>query len=250
MTFSDASASQAPVDSHAISLVVGASGGVGAALVSALQARGETVWAWSRAGDPPVDITDEASVRAAAALLQAQLLADGRTLRRVWVATGVLHGQTPDGGAMAPERSWRDIRPEALLRQFEVNALGPMLLLKHLLPLLPKRAPSWVACLSARVGSVGDNRLGGWYSYRASKAALNQLVHTAAIELARSHPQACCVALHPGTVDTGLSQPFAKTGLQVRPPAVAAQELLAVLDALTPAHSGGFFDHHGEPVPW
>lgn len=250
MTFSDASASQAPVDSNAVSLVVGASGGVGAALVSALQARGDTVWTWSRAGDPPVDITDEASVRAAAALLQAQLLADGRTLRRVWVATGVLHGQTPDGGAMAPERSWRDIRPEALLRQFEVNALGPVLLLKHLLPLLPKRAPSWVACLSARVGSVGDNRLGGWYSYRASKAALNQLVHTAAIELARSHPQACCVALHPGTVDTGLSQPFAKTGLQVRPPAVAAQELLAVLDALTPAHSGGFFDHHGEPVPW
>lgn len=250
MTFSDVSASQAPADSRAVSLVVGASGGVGAALVSALHARGETVWAWSRAGDPPVDITDEASVRAAAALLQAQLLADGRTLRRVWVATGVLHGQTPDGGAMAPERSWRDIRPEALLRQFEVNALGPMLLLKHLLPLLPKRAPSWVACLSARVGSVGDNRLGGWYSYRASKAALNQLVHTAAIELARSHPQACCVALHPGTVDTGLSQPFAKTGLQVRPPAVAAQELLAVLDALTPAHSGGFFDHHGEPVPW
>lgn len=250
MTFSDVSASQASADSRAVSLVVGASGGVGAALVSALHARGETVWAWSRAGDPPVDITDEASVRAAAALLQAQLLADGRTLRRVWVATGVLHGQTPDGGAMAPERSWRDIRPEALLRQFEVNALGPMLLLKHLLPLLPKRAPSWVACLSARVGSVGDNRLGGWYSYRASKAALNQLVHTAAIELARSHPQACCVALHPGTVDTGLSQPFAKTGLQVRPPAVAAQELLAVLDALTPAHSGGFFDHHGEPVPW
>ena len=250
MTFSDASASQASADSRAVSLVVGASGGVGAALVAALQARGETVWAWSRAGDPPVDITDEASVRAAAALLQAQLLADGRTLRRVWVATGVLHGQTPDGGAMAPERSWRDVRPEALLRQFEVNALGPMLLLKHLLPLLPKRAPSWVACLSARVGSVGDNRLGGWYSYRASKAALNQLVHTAAIELARSHPQACCVALHPGTVDTGLSQPFAKTGLQVRPPAVAAQELLAVLDALTPAHSGGFFDHHGEPVPW
>lgn len=250
MTFSDVSASQAPADSRAVSLVVGASGGVGAALVAALQARGETVWAWSRAGDPPVDITDEASVRAAAALLQAQLLADGRTLRRVWVTTGVLHGQTPDGGAMAPERSWRDVRPEALLRQFEVNALGPMLLLKHLLPLLPKRAPSWVACLSARVGSVGDNRLGGWYSYRASKAALNQLVHTAAIELARSHPQACCVALHPGTVDTGLSQPFAKTGLQVRPPAVAAQELLAVLDALTPAHSGGFFDHHGEPVPW
>jgi NAD(P)-dependent dehydrogenase (short-subunit alcohol dehydrogenase family) len=233
-----------------VTLVVGASGGIGAAWVQALQARGETVWAWSRAGDPPVDITDEVRVTAAAALLQAQLLAEGRTLRRVLVATGVLHGQTPDGQAMAPERSWRDIQPEALLRQWQVNAMGPMLLLKHLLPLLPKRAPSWVACLSARVGSVGDNRLGGWYGYRASKAALNQLVHTAAIELARSHPQACCVLLHPGTVDTALSQPFAKAGLQVRPPAVAAQELLAVLDALGPAHTGLFFDHQGQPVPW
>ena len=249
MTFSDVSASQASADSRAVSLVVGASGGVGAALVAALQARGETVWAWSRAGDPPVDITDEASVRAAAALLQAQLLADGRTLRRVWVATGVLHGQTPDGGAMAPERSWRDIRPEALLRQFEVNALGPMLLLKHLLPLLPKRAPSWVACLSARVGSVGDNRLGGWYSYRASKAALNQLVHTAAIELARSHPQAVVVSLHPGHVATGLSAAFGGNLPSVSPE-VAAGNLLDVLSALTPAQTGGFFDWAGKPIVW
>ncbi len=250
MTFSDASVPNAPIDSSAVSLVVGASGGVGEALVAALQARGETVWTWSRTGDSPVDITDEASVSAAAALLQAQLLADGRTLRRVLVATGVLHGQTADGQPMVPERSWRDMRPEALMQQFRTNALGPMLLLKHLLPLLPKREPSWVACLSARVGSVGDNRLGGWYSYRAAKAALNQLVHTAAIELARSHPQACCVVLHPGTVDTPLSRPFAKAGLQVRPPAVAAQELLAVLDALSPAQTGLFFDHHGQPVPW
>jgi NAD(P)-dependent dehydrogenase (short-subunit alcohol dehydrogenase family) len=233
-----------------INVVVGANGGIGAAVVAELQARGETVWAWSRAGDPPVDITNEASVVAAAAVLQASLLTEGVHIQRVLVASGVLHGTTASGVDMQPERSWRDLKPEAMEQQFRANAMGPMLVLKHLLPLLPRRAPSWVACLSARVGSVGDNRLGGWYSYRAAKAALNQLVHTAAIELARSHPQACCVLLHPGTVDTALSQPFAKAGLQVRPPAVAAQELLAVLDALGPAHTGLFFDHQGQPVPW
>lgn len=233
-----------------INVVVGASGGIGAALVAELQARGETVWVWSRAGDPPVDITDEASVAAATAVLQASLLTEGLHIKRVLVASGALHGSTPEGLAMQPERSWRELLPEAMAQQFRVNAMGPMLVLKHLLPLLPRRAPSWVACLSARVGSVGDNRLGGWYSYRAAKAALNQLVHTASIELARSHPQACCVVLHPGTVDTPLSRPFAKAGLQVRPPALAAQELLAVLDALSPAQTGLFFDHQGQPVPW
>jgi NAD(P)-dependent dehydrogenase (short-subunit alcohol dehydrogenase family) len=106
------------------------------------------------------------------------------------------------------------------------------------------------AFLSARVGSIGDNALGGWYGYRASKAALNQLVHTAAIELARRNRDALCVALHPGTVDTGLSQPFAKTGLQVRPPDVAAVELLGVIDGLPPGSSGGFFDHRGLTVAW
>jgi NAD(P)-dependent dehydrogenase (short-subunit alcohol dehydrogenase family) len=100
------------------------------------------------------------------------------------------------------------------------------------------------------VGSIGDNCLGGWYSYRASKAALNQLVRTASIELARSRPQAICVALHPGTVATSLSAPFAKTGLEVRDADTAARELLAVLAGLTPANSGGFFDHNGQQVPW
>ncbi len=106
------------------------------------------------------------------------------------------------------------------------------------------------ATLSAKVGSIGDNRLGGWYSYRASKAALNQLVHTAAIELRRSQPEAICVALHPGTVATGLSAPFAKTGLDVQSPADAASRLLCVVDGLTAADSGGFFNHDGTVLPW
>jgi NAD(P)-dependent dehydrogenase (short-subunit alcohol dehydrogenase family) len=106
------------------------------------------------------------------------------------------------------------------------------------------------ASLSAKVGSIGDNQLGGWYSYRASKAALNQLVHTSAIELARRKPEAVCVALHPGTVDTGLSSDFAKSGLSVQQPADAAARLLSVIDRLTAADTGGFFDYRGDPLPW
>jgi len=106
------------------------------------------------------------------------------------------------------------------------------------------------ATISARVGSIGDNRLGGWYSYRASKAALNQLVRTAAVELARRSPDALCIALHPGTVATALSAPFAAAGLEVHSPQAAARHLLAVVDQLTAEASGGFFDWRARPVPW
>ena len=122
--------------------------------------------------------------------------------------------------------------------------------MKHVLPLLPRQGKSVFATLSAKLGSIGENRLGGWYSYRASKAALNQLVRTAAIELGRRRPDSICVALHPGTVDTGLTSPFNKTGLEVQSPDAAAGRLLAVIDRLSPGDSGGFLDHRGERVPW
>jgi NAD(P)-dependent dehydrogenase (short-subunit alcohol dehydrogenase family) len=160
-------------------------------------------------------------------------------------ATGVLQ---PDG--LAPEKSWRQLDPAHLAQSFAINAIGPALLMKHFLPLLARPGKSVFATLSAKVGSIGDNRLGGWYSYRASKAALNQLVHTAAIELRRSQPDAVCVALHPGTVHSALSAPFAKTGLDVWPPMAAASRLLSVLDQLEAADSGGFFNHDGSPLPW
>jgi NAD(P)-dependent dehydrogenase (short-subunit alcohol dehydrogenase family) len=117
-------------------------------------------------------------------------------------------------------------------------------------PLWPRSGKAVFATLSARVGSIGDNRLGGWYSYRASKAALNQLVRTAAFELTRRSPDALCIALHPGTVATALSAPFAATGLDVHSPAAAARHLLAVVDQLTADANGGFFDWRGQPVPW
>ena len=129
-----------------------------------------------------------------------------------------------------------------------LNAIGPALLMKHFLPLLPRQGRSVFATLSARVGSIADNALGGWYGYRASKAALNQLVKTASIELTRRNPDSICVALHPGTVDTALSQPFAKTGLKVRSPQQAATELLDVIAGLKPTDTGALVDYHGQTV--
>lgn len=230
--------------------MLGASGGIGAALLGQLQERGEAVIALGRHTEPALDYSDEASVAACARHVADHLETTGQALTRLIVATGFLHGPTSGGHLAEPERAWQHLDPEALAHSFLVNAIGPALVIKHLLPLLPRRGRCTAAFLSARVGSVGDNRLGGWYAYRASKAALNQLVHTAAIELARRNREAICVVLHPGTVRTPLSRPFAKTGLQVRDPEVAAHELLSVIDGLAADQTGGFFDHLGQTVPW
>lgn len=227
--------------SPALAVVIGASGGIGAALFSALRESGRfsDVIGLSRRGDPPLDLLDEASIRAAA-----DHIADhGTPPRLILDATGFLHDRDH-----RPEKSWRELDPDHLARAFALNATGPALLMKHLLPLLPRESKAVFATLSARVGSISDNRIGGWYAYRASKAALNQLVRCAAIELRRTHREAVCVALHPGTVDTPLSAPFAKAGLDVRPPEVAAAELLAVIDGLTAARSGELVDQKGETV--
>jgi len=223
-----------------MAVVIGAGGGVGAALAEALRATGWSVVALGRGSVPAIDLLDERTIEAAAAHVSAlgvpALVID---------ATGFLHG-----AGFMPERSWRDLDGAHMAHAFAVNAIGPALLMKHFLPLLPRRGRGVFATLSARVGSIGDNRLGGWYAYRASKAALNQFVRTAAVELQRRAPEALCVALHPGTVATTLSAPFARVGLDVRTPAVAAAELLAVINGLTARDSGGFFDHRGAVVAW
>jgi len=226
-----------------LALVVGASGGIGGALVRAFEASGrfEAVQALSRSTAPALDLLEERTIQACAEALQMS----GLPVRLIVDATGFLHNNTWN-----PEKSWQQLDPAHMAHSFAVNAIGPALLMKHLLPLLPREGKSVFATLSAKVGSIGDNRLGGWYSYRASKAALNQLVHTAAIELRRRHPLALCVAIHPGTVDTGLSSPFAKSGLDVRTPDEAARRLMAVLDALQQEDSGGFFNHDGTVLPW
>lgn len=216
-------------------LVIGATGGIGKALCAALSGAGAEVTGLSRSDG--LDLTDEASIAAALAGLRAPF-------DTVLVATGALE----IGGAV-PEKSLRSLDAGALAAQFALNATGPALVLKHALRLLPRDRPARFAALSARVGSIGDNRLGGWYSYRAAKAALNQLVHTAAIEIARTHPLAVVVCLHPGTVATGFTEKYVGRHPAVAPDAAAAR-LLGVLEGLTPADSGGFFDWAGKTVPW
>lgn len=241
-----------PVDqaSQRLNVVLGGQGGLGHALVELLSGRGEAVMVFGRGSSPPLDYTQPPSVEACAEHVARQLRHSGQVLARLIVATGVLHGQLPGGQAYGPERSWQQIDPDALAHVMQVNAIGPALVMRHFLPLLPRQGRAIAAFVSARVGSIGDNALGGWYAYRASKAALNQLVRTASVELARRNREALCVALHPGTVETPLSKPFARRGLNVRPPAVAARELMAVLDDLPAGSSGQFFDQHGLAVPW
>ena len=235
-----------------LALVIGAGGGLGAALLAQLSSAASApgaaypaVRALGRASQPAIDYDDEASLAAAAQWVAGQCAESGLPLRLLLVASGFLHG--PQG---QPERSLSQLDAGYLSHAFAVNAIGPALVMKHFLPLLASQGRCVAGFLSARVGSIGDNALGGWYGYRASKAALNQLVKTASIELGRRNRQAICVALHPGTVATSLSQPFAKTGLAVRPADVAASELLAVLAGLGAQDNGSFRDHKGKPVPW
>lgn len=217
-------------------LVIGASGGIGSAIVSELQSRGAAVDGLSRSRDG-LDITDEASVEATLAALSGPY-------DLIFVATGALEidGHTP-------EKSIAQVTPAALMAQFRTNAIGPLLVLKHALHLLPKDRPAVFAALSARVGSIGDNAIGGWHSYRTAKAALNQLIHGAAIELKRSHKQAVAVCLHPGTVETAFTAKYAGRHKTVPAPEAAAN-LVTVVEALTPAQTGGFFDYAGREIPW
>lgn len=237
-----------------LAVVVGARGGIGSALVQALATSGrfDTVLALSRSpavSDAPggvvadgfLDLTDEESIAAAAN--RASSLGEPRL---VIVATGILHDPT-----LRPERSFRSLEPGSMERAFAINATGPALVAKHFLPLLPKTGRSVFAAISARVGSIGDNRLGGWHAYRSSKAALNMLLANFAIELARQRPEALCLGLHPGTVDTALSRPF-QTNLppgQLHSAAQCANQLLAVIDSATTADSGRVLAWDGSRVP-
>ena len=219
----------------ASAVVVGSGGGIGRALVGRLRKdRALDAIGWSR---PDVDPTDEASIARAAASIEMLDLAI--------VTTGMLHDTQ-----QSPERALKELDPAALARSFAINSIAPAIVAKHLIPKMPRDRRAVFAVLGARVGSIGDNRTGGWHGYRASKAALVMLVKTIAVETARSRPQAIIVSLHPGTVDTGMSKPFQAN---VAPeslftPDVAAGHLLRVIDELTSADSGGHFAWDGTRI--
>lgn len=234
--------SHAFASEKSLAVIFGASGGVGSALLNELKRQNSfaEIIGLSRQSTPALDLLNEHSI-----IECARYVAARGTPRLLIDATGFLHD-----AQFEPEKSWRQLSPEHMAKAFAVNAIGPALLMKHFLPLMPRREAAVFVTLSAKVGSIGDNQLGGWYSYRASKAALNQIVRTAAIELRRSAPNAICVALHPGTVDTRLSAPFAKSGLELQTPALAARRLLEVVAKLDSSHSGQFFNYRGEHLPW
>lgn len=234
-------------------VIIGASGGIGRALTDALAERADMtrIHALSRSGETPaqpkvepgqIDILDEASLEAAAA----RVAGEGEP-ELVIVASGILS----DGAELQPEKSYRHQNRAAFERVFAVNTIGPALVAKHFLPIMPRQGRAVFAALSARVGSISDNRLGGWHAYRASKAALNMLIRNYAIEQARRNPDFISVSLHPGTVDTDLSAPFQGNVLpaQLFTPEQSAAHLLDVIEALAPDSSGKAFDWAGEEIP-
>ena len=238
-----------------VAIVIGASGGIGRALIAALRLdqRYQHVVGLSR--QRPPDLIDdarqtwlEANILDASNLqVAARRVAALGMPTRVIVATGALHS-----AGMSPEKSLRALNADALAEGFAINAIGPALVAQHFLPAMPRDRASVFAALSARVGSIADNATGGWYGYRASKAALNMIIRTAAIEHSRSNPLGVCVAVHPGTVATPLSRPFIGQTPPSRlfTPQVAAGHILRVLDGLSPEATGGFYAWDGATIPW
>jgi NAD(P)-dependent dehydrogenase (short-subunit alcohol dehydrogenase family) len=234
-------------------IIVGASGGLGAGFANilksdaAFKSKYGQILEFSRqstANRPrTLDYADESTIALSAAWAAEKC--QTVPLRLLIVATGYLHSN-----GKGPERSLQQLDAEYLKHVMLVNAIGPALVLKHFAPLLAKSGEVRIAFISAKVGSIGDNALGGWYGYRAAKAALNQIIKTASIELSRRNKQTLCLALHPGTVATQLSDPFSKAGLNVRSPEVAAAELLQVIHSVGTTQTGGFYDYKSDNLPW
>lgn len=216
-------------------LIVGASGGIGTALCDTLAEQGFEITALSRSSTG-LDLTDTAQID--------RIMRDlSGPFDRVLITSGIL---APEG--RRPEKSLAEIDADHMAQVIAVNAIGLALVLSRVPRLLPRNRPSVVGALTARVGSISDNNLGGWYSYRAAKAAANQILRTAAIEIARTHKEAIVVALHPGTVATSFTNAY--PSYSKVSPEQAAQNLCDVLEQLTREQNGGFFDWAGKTIPW
>ena len=227
-----------------IALIVGGTGAIGSAIADELTQNGFTnIVKLSRSTQPNIELADENTIRNASLFIKNKAI----PLCLIFDATGILHSEESN---QMPEKTYKNIDINFVKKIFEVNAFGPALLMKYFLPLLDSESKSVFASLSAKVGSIEDNKYGGWYSYRASKAALNQLIKTASIELAMKNKKAICVAVHPGTVVSKLSQPFQKTDLKIQSPQESAKNILQVLFNLNYQNTGNFYNWDGTIIPW
>lgn len=232
--------------------VFGANGAIGSAFTQGIHARFPNAQIYRFARDPAslsnlsgtqsyrFDIAGEEALKATA-----QAIKKDGGLDLVFVASGILHS-----ASFQPEKTYKSLDHDAMQAVYEANTVAPAIVLKHFLPALAKDRPAWFGAISARVGSISDNQLGGWYAYRASKAALNMLIKCASIELARTHPQACIAALHPGTVASALSEPFQRNVPEGKlfTPQYSADRMLETLLSLSPAQSGRCFAYDGSEI--
>ena len=227
-----------------IALIIGGTGAIGSAIANELAQNGFTnIVKLSRSTQPNIELADENTIRNASLFIKNKAI----PLCLIFDATGILHSEESN---QMPEKTYKNIDINFVKKNFEVNAFGPALLMKYFLPLLDSESKSVFASLSAKVGSIEDNKYGGWYSYRASKAALNQFIKTASIELAMKNKKAICVAVHPGTVVSKLSQPFQKTDLKIQSPHESAKNILQVIFNLNYQDTGNFYNWDGTLIPW
>ena len=227
-----------------IALVIGGTGSIGSAIINELKNQKFTnIISLGRSSNPPLDLLGESSIKKAADFIKNQ----PGSLCLLFDATGILHNEDQN---QMPEKTYKNIDLTFMKKNFEINVMGPALIMKHFLPLLDTDQKSIFATLSAKVGSISDNRYGGWYSYRASKAALNQMIKTASIELKMKNKNAVCVAIHPGTVTSKLSKPFQKDNLKIQSNKESAKNIVQVMTNLKINDSGLFFDWSGDIISW
>ena len=227
-----------------IALIIGGTGSIGSAVANELKSKNFTnIISLSRSSKPSLDLLDESSIQEAAAFIKKK----SKPISLLFDATGILHDEDLN---QMPEKTYKNIDFLFMKKNFEINVMGPALIIKHFLPLLDTEQKSIFSTLSAKVGSISDNRYGGWYSYRASKAALNQIIKTTSIELKVKNKNAICVAIHPGTVTSKLSKPFQKNNLKIQSKEESAKNIVQILENLQLADSGSFLNWDGSEIRW
>ena len=227
-----------------IALIIGGTGSIGSAVANELKSKNFTsIISLSRSSEPSLDLLDESSIQEAAAFIKKK----SKPISLLFDATGILHDEDLN---QMPEKTYKNIDFLFMKKNFEINVMGPALIIKHFLPLLDTEQKSIFSTLSAKVGSISDNRYGGWYSYRASKAALNQIIKTTSIELKVKNKNAICVAIPPGTVTSKLSKPFQKNNLKIQSKEESAKNIVQILENLQLTDSGSFLNWDGSEIRW